>query len=382
VLSITERIPTETVFLRLVADPGIPTALVRRLAATLEETLAEDVTDRWPWKVDVVSERIPADERGRIHLGPLAVPHGGSGVVVVYVTDQPRRAGVRPIVADVALTSGVAVVSLPALGGRRVRSRLQQIIVTVTRELVAEELGETLRPSRLHRVSPVDEADVDVRFLGGGHLSRFRLLVGMIRANRPWRMITNLSKAFAGAVGVGAYVLLTTSVWKVADSLDWLRLTVAAALAIAAMVVWLIVDHHMWERPADHPGRALAVLYNTTTAVTLTAGVLTMYAGVFVLGLVAQAVMIEHGLLVETLGHAAGWSDRMRLVWFSASLATVGGALGTGFESDEAVRAAAYGYRQRQRRRNQDQAAGHDDGSGDRYSGDAGDRRDPAEDAG
>jgi hypothetical protein len=260
-----------------------------------------------------------------------------------------------------------------------VRSRLQQIIVTVTRELVAEGLGQTLRPSRLRRVSPVDEADVDVRFLGGGHLSRLRLLVGMIRANRPWLMITNLSKAFAGAVGVGAYVLLTTSVWEVGDSLDWLRLTVAAVLAIAAMVVWLIVDHHMWERPADHPGRALAALYNTTTAVTLTAGVLTMYAGVFVLGLVAQAVMIEHGLLVKTLGHAAGWSDRMRLVWFSASLATVGGALGTGFESDEAVRAAAYGYRQRQRRRIQDQAAGHDDGSGDRWSSD---RRDLADGAG
>ncbi len=47
---------------------------------------------------------------------------------------------------------------------------------------------------------------------------------------------------------------------------------------------------------------------------------------------------------------SVGYGDLFVLAWFVASAATVGGALGTGLESDEAIRAAAYSKREEDRR--------------------------------
>ncbi len=43
-------------------------------------------------------------------------------------------------------------------------------------------------------------------------------------------------------------------------------------------------------------------------------------------------------------GHAVGIGDYTELAWLASSLATLGGALGAGLETDEAVRQAACTY--------------------------------------
>ena len=52
----------------------------------------------------------------------------------------------------------------------------------------------------------------------------------------------------------------------------------------------------------------------------------------------------------ESLGRTVDVGDLFVLTWFVASAATLGGALGTGLESDDAIRAATYSKREEERR--------------------------------
>ena len=199
------------------------------------------------------------------------------------------------------------------------------------------------------RTTAVD-GHIDVRFVGGGRHTRARLPAGMVRANRPWLLVPQLSAAFAAAFAAGALVLVTETAWRMAASLGWVRLVVAAVVAVATMVAWLIVDHEMWERSSNPEDRELARLYNATTLITVTIGVMCLYTGLFVTGLLVEALLLPHRILEPVLGRTPGTGDYVAVAWLLAAMATVAGAVGTGFASDEAVRQAAYGFRQRERR--------------------------------
>jgi hypothetical protein len=103
-------------------------------------------------------------------------------------------------------------------------------------------------------------------------------------------------------------------------------------------------------------------LYNATTVITVAFGVVCVYAGLLVLAAVAEAVIIDRGLVTEAVRHPATWWTLALIGWLACSMGTVAGALGTGFQSDEAVRQAAYGFRQRERLQAEDEATDRSDG--------------------
>jgi hypothetical protein len=176
------------------------------------------------------------------------------------------------------------------------------------------------------------------RVLGGN----LRLLVGMVRMNRPWRFAARLSRALTGAAVAGSLALMSLDIWQLADSFGMVRLLGVAIGSILATCLTLIVGAELWERPAHRAARQQTVLFNFATTVTVLLGVLWLYAAIFLLAVVSAEVVVVRPLLERVLLHPVGTGEVLQVAWLSTSVAMVGGALGAGLESDEAVRAAAY----------------------------------------
>jgi len=352
----------------LLADPEGPADLAEKLASELSTELTRSLGGEGEWRVEVLPRPFSAGEREdeRLLEAVREYKRREGWDYAIALTDLPLRTGRGPLVTDVDVDAhgGVALVSLPALGGLFLERRTRKAILRLIRRLHARKpeerdvdaesfgplLGETRAPFR--RTSP-DESAVDVRYVASPVRGRVRLLVGMVRANRPWRLVVGLSSALAAALATAAIALVNQSVWQLSDALETPKLVIAAVGAVAILVTWLIVDHDLWESSSGDAAqdREQSILYNASTVITLALGVFCMYVGLFAINLSAAAFVIDLQLMGEVLGHPAGASELATLAWMATSASVVGGALGSSLESDEAVIAAAYGERERERRK-------------------------------
>ena len=172
-----------------------------------------------------------------------------------------------------------------------------------------------------------------------------RTVLRMVRANRPWWLVIDLETALAAALATAAFSLVTNSIWQLGDLMEWPRLVALSLLSVVGLAVWLIIGHGLWERSSDADDPERATVANAVTVLTLLIGLICFYVALFVLVLVSALLVIHPTYLQQNLGHPVDLGDFATLAWVTASLATVGGALGSGLETDESVRDALYGYR-------------------------------------
>lgn len=355
----------------LVADPGLPEKVSHRVADEVRDQLSRQVSGSVSWDLRVCTEALPLDEEGRLPVLEIAdsmLPSHGWDMVVC-LTELPRRVDGRPATFDVSTSHSVALVSLPALGWFRMRAHARDTLVLVIGRMAAERLGAAVPEPHpdarwlraLQRTAPRRELrgdgdGVDSYLALTGLRGWLRLVSGMVRTNRPWRLVSSLSNAIAAAIGTAAFGIFYSSIWTMADVLSPWRLGGITLLAITAMVGWLIWHNGLWQRPrgAVRP-RGDAMLYNVSTTLTLFVGVACMYVLLFSVILVGALAMISADYLESTLQHPVGFYDYVSLVWMSSSMGTVGGALGSSLESEAAVRQATYSKRERERLLREDQ---------------------------
>jgi hypothetical protein len=368
-----------SVTLGLIPAPDIPEKIAQELASELPDLLSSRVDGGVSWEVAVVVDPLTGTDREAPEIldecRKKMLSEGWD--LAICLTDLPVYRSGRLVAADVSSKRGVGALSLPAMGALRLPQRSREATLRLAQELYEKvhepEAEITLKRSPrstglvgpFRRVDPPDEdmkaMDVDARFAATGLLGRIGLWSGMVLANRPWGMLPAFKGAIAAAFATGAYALVITTLWILSDSVGFWRLLLLMVTAIVAMVVWIIVAHHLWERPEDPDQQKWAALYNGVTVLTISSAVLLAYAALFALILLAAWVFVPGAYFQTILKHPVGFGEYLTLSWLAASLATVAGALGSSLEDEDTVREAAYGYRQRRRSEANDREDGSDD---------------------
>lgn len=366
----------DTTVIGLLTDPDTPTEVANELADQLSPLLSDYVDGEVVWDVRTMTHPITASVQDPEQVLDAVADHAAEAGwdMGVYLTDLPIQHGSRPILADIDHDRHVAGLSLPGFGAVRQHEKVRNAVVRLVADLAGvADAGldrEEHRPGhlgralgrRLERINAVesDEGRHTKRYVTTRGSGRVRLLLGMVRTNEPWKLVLGMRTALAAVIGTSAYLTINSTIWLLATRLGAPKLTLTIVASVALMVAWIIGAHHLWERAQDEDDREEVWLFNVSTVLTLSIGVLVMTAAVYVATLLASLFFLEPSVFAQYLGRPPTWSDHLLLSWLATGLATVAGALGSGLDSEEAVRRAAYGYRERQRR----DEVGEDRGSG------------------
>jgi membrane protein DedA with SNARE-associated domain len=334
-----------TVVLGVIVAPGLAHELTERISTDLAEDLARTY-GTVEWRTEFAVDRLVEPPVPTMEIFEAARRRllDASWDVAVVVTDLPLHRGRRPVSLRVSPTHGVALVSLPALGAFHLGHRLRRTLLNLVGDLVGEGDSEYERRALRELATEAAEAPAGLRFLYIPALlfSHLRLLVGMVRANQPWRLASRLYGALVAALAVAAIGVITSDVWRISIAMGPWRLVLATVLSIVVTTLLIVAVHGLWERTLDPRVRDQVALFNIATTATVAIGILSLYGALFVLVLGSAALVITGEVFEHALARSVQPSDWAQLAWFVTSFATIGGALGALLESDEVVRQAAY----------------------------------------
>lgn len=343
--------PAPTLVLGIVLSPHMTGRLRDALTTDMPALLCE----RFPgvqWQVDLVEEQLvspPADSLDLLESARDRMLDADWDVAVV-LTDLPLQDGRRALLTQSSPVHSVGLISVPGLGAVHVRNKTRETVVRLVGSLLGHDASRPGAPDkmlvrRLQQLTtdtPQREGDSSVQFAARVIGGNIRVLLGMVRANQPWRLAMGLTRALTVALATGVLVLVTSDMWLLSSVYGPVRLVSLGVLSIAAVSATLVVGGGLWERPRRRQERQQVVLFNLATVATVLIGVIVFYLALCALSFLATLLLLDATVIAAVLERPVGLLEYGKLAWLTATLATVGSALGAGLETDDAVRAAAY----------------------------------------
>ncbi|PYZ96719.1 hypothetical protein CR205_13580 [Alteribacter lacisalsi] len=392
--------------LGLVPAPELPEEIVSKVVDDLPDLLSRYVDQKVNWQVESVTDPLTGTAGNSKHiLGKVEnSKRQREWDMAICVTDLPLFQKRILVVADVSVKRNLAVISLPSLGASPMKKRVREAIIQMASEMyhgsseedrdqeegrmerseqdneVKEKGTKELMSTRMtERLSPItritmdessssdddedeiEDGDLDVRYLVKSRLTgSFRLISGMMYANRPWTIFPSFKSVLAVAFATGAYGLIFPNLWMMSEEFGPARYISLMVVAVTAIVTWFIVAHNLWEKPEEHGSKFIVRRYNVATVLTLLVGVIFYYIILYFLFLGTASLFIPSSLMEQETGSLVDAGSYFLLAWLTASVATIVGAVGAGLESEETVLKTTYGYRQRRRKRDAEEQENDD----------------------
>ncbi|WP_323959691.1 hypothetical protein GC088_14340 [Arthrobacter sp. JZ12] len=267
--------------------------------------------------------------------------------LAVVLSDLALRSGRKPVLTQISPVHKVGLVALPALRAVGRRESITTAVARLVGPLAGwdedDEPADRARRAREMADDLPDRAEENpVSFTGRVVAGNARVLLGLILANRPWRLAVSLSRALTAAAAAGVVTLATSDLWMLATAYGPWRLVLLTFLAVGAVTLTLMIGADLWERPRRRIEREQVALFNLATTATVVIGVVTFFGALFVLSFLAAVLLVDSGVFAAVVGQPVGLAEYAQLSLLTAALATVGGALGAGLENDDVVRAAAF----------------------------------------
>ncbi|MGM8365236.1 5,10-methylene-tetrahydrofolate dehydrogenase [Virgibacillus sp. W0181] len=351
----------------IIAAPGLAADITGKMVDDLPESLEEVIDKRLNWRVEKEVDPLTgaAEDTDEIFSNIMDYQQNKKWDFVITLTDLPLYHNKDIVVCDLNSDKKTAVLSLPAFGWVPMKKRVKRSIIQVISILYNDSItknnaagNKTYVSDSITKQFPL--APIRYLHMENGHKKfviipkvngHARLLLGMTWANNPFKIMSSLTNLIAIAFTTGAFGMIFTTMWKLSHAFSIYRLAGLFIAAIIGMVLWIIVAHHLWERPSRQEKKSSHHFYNIATVLTLLISITVFYSVLYIIFFVTAVILIppEFFARVLDLDHAVGLAEYLRVAWLAASISTFASSIGAGLQNEELVREITYGYRQYRR---------------------------------